>query len=377
MKPRISRRQVLTSAAALAIAPHGALAGPARQERQVPFLDDEQPQDLATQTVWQNLREWSTPPERLFEVSHYEKPQSHDQWQLRLTGMTRRPATLSLAEIRDLPRQTYTAVLECGGNGASPRFSGAIGNMRWTGTRLLPLIENDVDPDAIEAVFFGADSGEEEIRDGQYEQFFARSLPLREKVMETALLCYEMNGEPLSLIHGAPLRLVVPGWYGVAWVKWLDRIDFVDRRYVGRFMSDDYVTLRGEETDAGTVWHRTLVGPINVKSMTARAMLEGDGTLRMEGAAWTDGTPLDTVQVKIDDGPWQDAELLPHPEGSTPHAWTFWRHRWRNPPSGRHTLVSRAIDAKGRVQPRAEDAQIAMKRTYWEASQQVVRTIEL
>ena len=333
---------------------------------------------MANQVVWQKLSDWHTPAEQLYEVSHYEKPADIADRGLRITGMVDRPTSLTLAQIREMQSETYTAVLECGGNGASARFSGAIGNIRWTGTRLLPILEQaGIDPDAIEVVFFGADKGEEEIRGNTYEQQFARSLPLRESVMETTMLCYEINGLPLSMVHGSPLRLVVPGWYGVAWVKWLNRIDLVDRRYVGRFMSRDYVTLRGEETERGTVWHRTLVGPINVKSITARTIRQADGSVRIEGAAWTDGTPLKSVQISIDGDSWVDVVLQPPPADATPHTWTFWSYIWTNPTSGSHTIVSRAIDTKARVQPSAEDPQIAMKRTYWEASQQVVREIEL
>ena len=388
----LSRRTVLSaalgSATTLAVAPRASLAaltsGPStfppqtQDEHQIPFTNDEQPQDMANQIVWQKLSDWHTPAEQLYEVSHYEKPADVTDRGLRITGMVDRPASLTLAQIRGMQSETYTAVLECGGNGASARFSGAIGNMQWTGTRLLPILEQaGIDPDAIEVVFFGEDKGEEEIRGNTYEQQFARSLPLREPVMETAMLCYEINGMPLTMVHGSPLRLVVPGWYGVAWVKWLNRIDLVDRRYVGRFMSRDYVTLRGEETEGGTVWHRTLVGPINVKSITARTIRQTDGNVRIEGAAWTDGTPLRSVQISIDGGSWVDVVLQPPPADATPHTWTFWSYTWTNPTSGSHTIVSRAIDTKGRVQPSAEDPQIAMKRTYWEASQQVVREIEL
>ena len=388
----LSRRTVLSaalgSATTLAVVPRASLAaltsGPstfplqAQNEHQIPFTNDEQPQDMANQVVWQKLRDWHTPAEQLYEVSHYEKPADVTDRRLRITGMVDRPTSLTLAQIRGMQSETYTAVLECGGNGASARFSGAIGNMKWTGTRLLPILERaGIDPDAIEVVFFGEDKGEEEIRGNTYEQQFARSLPLREPVMETAMLCYEINGMPLSMVHGSPLRLVVPGWYGVAWVKWLNRIDLVDRRYVGRFMSRDYVTLRGEETESGTVWHRTLVGPINIKSITARTIRQTDGNVRIEGAAWTDGTPLRSVQISIDGGSWVDVVLQPPPADATPHTWTFWSYVWINPTSGSHTIVSRAIDTKGRVQPSTEDPQIAMKRTYWEASQQVVREIEL
>jgi DMSO/TMAO reductase YedYZ molybdopterin-dependent catalytic subunit len=388
----LSRRTVLSaalgSATTLAVVPRASLAaltsGPptfpsqTQNEHQIPFTNDEQPQDMANQVVWQKLRDWHTPAKQLYEVSHYEKPADVTDRGLRITGMVDRPTSLTLAQIRGMQSETYTAVLECGGNGASARFSGAIGNMKWTGTRLLPILERaGIDPDVIEVVFFGEDKGEEEIRGNTYEQQFARSLPLRELVMETAMLCYEIDGMPLTMVHGSPLRLVVPGWYGVAWVKWLNRIDLVDRRYVGRFMSRDYVTLRGEETEAGTVWHRTLVGSINVKSITARTIRQTDGSVRIEGAAWTDGTPLRSVQISIDGGSWVDVVLQPPPVDATPHTWTFWSYIWINPTSGSHTIVSRAIDTKGRVQPSAEDPQIAMKRTYWEASQQVVREIEL
>ena len=388
----LSRRTVLSAAlgsvTTLAAVPRASLAaltsGPstfppqAQNEHQIPFTNDEQPQDMTNQVVWQKLRDWHTPVEQLYEVSHYEKPADVTDRGLRIAGMVDHPTSLTLEQIRGMRSETYTAVLECGGNGASARFSGAIGNMKWTGTRLLPILERaGIDPDAIEVVFFGEDKGEEEIRGNTYEQQFARSLPLREPVMETAMLCYEINGMPLSMVHGSPLRLVVPGWYGVAWVKWLNRIDLVDRRYVGRFMSRDYVTLRGEETESGTVWHRTLVGPINIKSITARTIRQTDGSVRIEGAAWTDGTPLRSVQISIDGGSWVDVVLQPPPADATPHTWTFWSYVWINPTSGSHTIVSRAIDTKGRVQPSTEDPQIAMKRTYWEASQQVVREIEL
>ena len=388
----LSRRTILSaalgSATTLAVVPRASLAaltsGPsmfppqAQNEQQIPFSNDEQPQDMTNQVVWQKLRDWHTPAEQLYEVSHYEKPADVTDRGLRIGGMVDHPTSLTLEQIRGMQSETYTAVLECGGNGASARFSGAIGNMKWTGTRLLPILERaGIDPDAIEVVFFGEDKGEEEIRGNTYEQQFARSLPLREPVMETAMLCYEINGMPLSMVHGSPLRLVVPGWYGVAWVKWLNRIDLVDRRYVGRFMSRDYVTLRGEETESGTVWHRTLVGPINIKSITARTIRQTDGNVRIEGAAWTDGTPLRSVQISIDGDSWVDVLLQPPPADATPHTWTFWSYVWINPTSGSHTIVSRAIDTKGRVQPSTEDPQIAMKRTYWEASQQVVREIEL
>lgn len=386
--PSISRRKLLTSAAAAAAVPYGARALAfmpgtdwpqlGQNEQQIPFTNDTQPDDLTNQIVWQQPFDWHTPADRLYDVSHYDKPTELSNWHVEITGMVERPRTLSMDDLRALPTIEYTATIECGGNGLAGRFMGAIGNMRWAGTPLVPLLEScGIHPEALEAVFFGADFGTEEIRNNEYEQHFARSLPLGRPVMDTALVCYEMNGEPLSLTHGSPVRLVVPGWFGVAWVKWLNRIDITDRRYVGRFMSRDYVTLRGEETDAGTVWHRRLVGPMRVKSIAARAIRQENGDVRIEGAAWTDGTPLESVQLSIDDGEWRGATLQPKPAGATPHTWTFWSYVWPNPPAGAHSLASRATDTRGRRQPKAEDPEIALKKTYWEANQQIVREIEI
>ena len=384
----ITRRRLLTSAAAAAAVPYGARAlafmpgtewPELRQnEQQIPFVNDTQPDDLTNQIVWQKPFDWHTSADRLYDVAHYDKPTDLSDGRIDITGMVERPLTLSLEALKRLPRIEYTATIECGGNGLAGRFMGAIGNMRWTGTPLVPLLQDcGIQPDAMEAVFFGADSGIEEIRRNEYAQHFARSLPLGRPVMDTALICYAMNGEPLPLLHGGPVRLVVPGWFGIAWVKWLNRIDIIDRRYVGRFMSRDYVTLRGEETDSGTVWHRTLVGPMRVKSIAARSLRQENGDVRIEGAAWTDGTPLESVQLSIDDGEWMEATLQPKPADATPHTWTFWSYVWTNPPSGTHTLVSRATDAKGRVQPTETDPEIALKKTYWEANQQIVREIEI
>jgi DMSO/TMAO reductase YedYZ molybdopterin-dependent catalytic subunit len=188
------------------------------------------------------------------------------------------------------------------------------------------------------------------------------------------LLAYEMNGVPLPTAHGAPLRLIVPGWFGIAWVKWLTRIELLDRRFMSKFMGRDYVTIRGEERDGETVWRETSVGPIDVKSIIARATRVEDGPVRLSGAAWTDGTPLKRVEVKVDKGPWQSAELR---KSRSPYSWTFFDYLWKRPSPGEHVLISRAIDAEGRIQPSADDPEIKLKRTYWEANQQWPRKIRI
>jgi DMSO/TMAO reductase YedYZ molybdopterin-dependent catalytic subunit len=293
-----------------------------------------------------------------------------------VSGLVKKPKTLTLDEIKKRKRKTVTATLECGGNGASIGFMGAIGNIRWTGTPLVDLL-HDCEPmkRAIEVVFFGADQKAEKIRDNDYPQNFARSLHINDARRDDILLAYEMNGEPLTSEHGAPLRLIVPGWFGIAWVKWLTRIELLDRRYMSKYMAQEYVTLRGEERPDKTIWRLTSVGPIDVKSIIARAVQLKNGTIRLTGAAWGDGTPIKSVEVKIDDGPWQPATIDRSPRDK--YTWRFFSYDWKDAAPGEHKIVSRAIDADGRIQPAADDPAIKMKKTYWEANQQWPRKIKI
>jgi DMSO/TMAO reductase YedYZ molybdopterin-dependent catalytic subunit len=183
-----------------------------------------------------------------------------------------------------------------------------------------------------------------------------------------------MNGQPLAKNHGAPLRLVVPGWYGVAWVKWLNRIEVHDRKFMSRFIGRDYVTIRGEKRGEETIWRETSVGKMNLKSTPAHVIRQANGATSITGAAWSEGTPIKAVEVRIDDGAWRPARLTPNRNS---HAWTFWTIDWPNAAPGDHTIASRAIDARGRVQPAPDDPLITLKKTYWEANQQAVRKIHI
>jgi DMSO/TMAO reductase YedYZ molybdopterin-dependent catalytic subunit len=327
---------------------------------------------------WQDLRSWITPNDQLYSVSHYGTPEvDPGKWPLEISGLVKKPKTLSLAEIKARKRKTVTATLECSGNSSNPGFMGAIGNIEWTGAPLASLLKECHPLDsAIEAVFFGADEKVEKIRDKDYLQNFARSLSLRDVLKrDDVLLAYAMNGQPLEQGHGAPLRLIVPGWFGITWVKWLTRIELLDRRYMSKYMAREYVTIRGEERDGKTIWRETSVGPMDVKSVVARVVRRKDGSLRVTGAAWTDGTPLQRVELKIDNGYWASVEL--DKARRSKYSWTFWNYDWKSPTAGDHTLVSRALDAEGRVQPSGDDPEIKLKRTYWEANQQWVRKIKI
>jgi DMSO/TMAO reductase YedYZ molybdopterin-dependent catalytic subunit len=199
-------------------------------------------------------------------------------------------------------------------------------------------------------------------------------LSLEDALDRDVILCWEVNGEPLSAKNGAPVRLVAPGWFGIAWIKWLTRIEVQDRRFMSKYMGREYVTIRGEEIDGEMLWRETQVGPIATKSIVARVTKRSDGALRSTGAAWTDGTRLDKVELKIDDRDWIEVELDRHRDE---HAWTFWSYLWENPSPGEHKLVSRATDKDGRVQPALTDEPIKNKRTYWEVNQQFPRRIRV
>lgn len=384
MHAPISRREMIRGSvalAALAITRYplsvfgGPDAGPA--ETVIPFLDVQPVDPKRPMTKWQDLTSWITPNAQVFSVGHYGTPTvDAEKWRLEISGLVRQSKTLTLAELKARKRQHVIATLECSGNSSNPGFMGAVGNVRWTGTPLASLLR-DCSPlkRGIEVVFFGADEKVEKIREKDYPQNFARSLSVFDAMRDDVILAYEMNGEPLPKEHGAPVRLVVPGWFGIAWVKWLTRIEVLDRRYMSKYMGREYVTIRGEERDGKTIWRETSVGPIDLKSIVARAVRLKDGSIRLTGAAWTDGTPLKKVELQIDGGSWTPVQL--DSKSRAKYAWTFWQYDWRNPRAGDHTLVSRALDAEGRLQPAAEDPAIKLKRTYWEANQQHPRKIRI
>lgn len=379
---RLSRRDLIKGSMALAAVafaqyPLSAFGGPAADEGGVliPFIDAQPP--VKRQTRWDDLTDWRTKSEDLYVVSHYNTPAlKAEDHVLEISGLVKKPRKLTLAEIKARKRKTVTATLECGGNGSSPGFMGAIGNVKWTGTPLVDLLE-DCAPlkRAIEVVFFGSDQRTEKIRDNDYPQNFARSLHINDARREDLLLCYEMNGEPLQKEHGFPLRLVVPGWFGIAWVKWLNRIEVMDRRYMSKYMAQEYVTLRGEERPDKTIWRLTSVGPMDVKSIVARALKMPNGAVRFAGAAWGDGTPIKNVEIKIDNGAWMPAKIDRSPRDR--YTWRFFTFDWKNPEPGEHTIVSRATDEDGRVQPSADAPEIRLKKTYWEANQQWPRKIKV
>jgi DMSO/TMAO reductase YedYZ molybdopterin-dependent catalytic subunit len=315
-----------------------------------------------------------TPNDRFFLVGHYGFPAIDPQaWRLNVSGHVEKPLTLTLDEIKARPRHEVVYTMECAGNHGFPFMNGVIGTAKWAGTPLAPILEEaGIHDRGIEVVFYGADIGEEKIRDVAVRTAFARSMSVEEAKSSDLLLCYEMNGQPLPQENGAPVRLIAPGWYGVANVKWLSRIEVRDRRYMGRFMGRDYVTVREEEVSGQKIAVETSVGRVLLKSAPGRVTRQG-GDYRIVGAAW--GGEVAKVEVKIDAGPWQ-AATIDRGEASE-FAWKPWHLDWPAPPPGEHTITSRVTDAAGRVQPAMDDPLITNKRTYWESNGQVTRRVRV
>ena len=313
-----------------------------------------------------------------FLLQHGEVPRlDASRWRLAVGGLVEKPVELLLSGLQRRQKAEVTTCIECAGNGGYG-MHGLVGNARWAGVPLAPVLDElGIRPGAREVVFTGADPATERLRGEEYPSRFARSLPLSEARDPGILLAYEMNGEPLPVEHGYPLRLIVPGWYGVAQVKWLERIELIDRPFMGWYMAKDYVTLRGEDRGGRIEYQATSVAKMKLKSIitrvTRRRFSKGADRYTICGAAWGNGARIRSVEIRIDGDEFRPAELEPP---SSPFAWTLFHLRWRNPAPGPHTLVSRATDADDRTQPTEEEARRG-KVTPWENNGQVARRIIL
>ena len=377
-----SRRKVLKGgmmAAGAAAAPSFILPALAQGERLVPFTDVPEsfqiPPQQPNSTYWQDTREISefvTDNEDFYLVQHYGQPEvDNDAWRLRVTGMVDNELEFSLSDLMNGNTVEQQVGFECGGN-SQRLFHGLIGNANWRGVSLRDVLQRaGIQDGAKEVVFFGADVATEEIRGREVDKAFARGLSIPDAMREENMLAFEMNGEPLPHYHGKPLRLIVPGWYGVANVKWLTQIHVQNTRYMGRFMGRDYVTLKKENVGGVERWVENSVTTMNLKSSIVR-VTEMGGRYSIQGFVLNDGTPLRSVEIKIDDGPWQSAEMN---SNNTQYSWKLFSLDWTNPTPGDHTLVSRVTDINGNVQ--ATPAELPEKVSYWEDFGQFTRTITI
>jgi len=350
----------------------------AQGEQLVPFSD--MPEDYSRGpaqpggTHFLDTRQISsfyTDNQDFYVVQHYGQPELDlNSYKLSVTGLVENEREYSLSDLRQKSQFNIDAGFECGGNRGGGLFQGLIGNANWRGIRLRDILnECGVKPEGKEVVFFGADVGTENIRDTDVEQSFARSLPVADAMRDVNMLVLQMNGEALPLFHGRPLRLLLPGYYGVANVKWLTQIHVQDRRYMGRFMGRDYVTLKKEIVGGQERWVENSVTLIQLKSSIVRVTRMGSQH-KITGFVLNDGTPLRSVEVKIDNGPWQRAQIDPQ---SSQYSWKLFTLDWNNAAAGEHTLVSRVTDINGNVQPTAE--QVPEKISRWENYAQFPRTL--
>jgi DMSO/TMAO reductase YedYZ molybdopterin-dependent catalytic subunit len=315
-----------------------------------------------------------TPPDQFFTTQHYGHPTVDPAtYRLKVTGLVDKPASLSLDELRKLGSAELIAGFECSGNRRP--VQGLIGNGRWTGVPLKTVLERaGVKPAAREIVFFGADKGPEDVEfRGQtfkVEQQYGRSLPRDRALAAEPFLAYALNGQPLTRHQGSPLRLIVPGWYGAPNVKWLAQIHAQEDQYLGKFQARWYRTLKGEMIDGEMKWVETAITHQQLKSFVARVTKNGSSH-KLLAIVLTDGTPVKTVEVKIDDGPWQAATA--DPSTTARFGWKFYTYTWNGATPGEHVVVSRVTDATGRIQPTAEE--LESKKTFLEDNSQHPRKV--
>jgi len=304
------------------------------------------------------LRYDVTPVGLHYLLIHFDIPEADERaWTLEVGGAVARPRALTMDELRRRPQVTAPVTLECAGNGrarldprpiSQPWLEEAVGTAEWTGTPLAPLLEEaGVGPEAVEVVFAGADRGVQ----GGLEQDYERSLTLAEAMRPGVLLAWEVNGQPLPPQHGYPLRLVVPGWYGMTSVKWLRRITVVSEPFTGYQQTGSYL-LHTSEDDPGTpvtrIQPRSLLVPPGIPEFESRERVCPPGRQLLTGRAWSGLAPVATVEVSTDGGRgWAPARLEDQP---APWAWAAWSYEWEATP-GTWELCSRATDAAGNTQP--------------------------
>lgn len=293
-----------------------------------------------------------TPPESHFVRCHFAVPRlDAATHRLVVDGAVATPLTLGAGELAQLPHRSVTVTLECAGNDrlgmaplpeGEPWGRGAVSTASWSGPPLALLLERaGLRDDAVEILFAGADRGAPS--DGEREQAFARALPLDKARDGGVIVAVEMNGAPLPVEHGGPARLIVPGWYGMASVKWIERITALTQPFDGWFQRDRYVydDSDGVRPVDVTRVKSTLVAPADHSAVTR-------GRVDAWGWAWSGAGPIARVELSLDGGAWQEARLDPP---LAPHAWRRFALALTVDVPGRHTLRARAHDAAGRVQP--------------------------
>jgi DMSO/TMAO reductase YedYZ molybdopterin-dependent catalytic subunit len=306
-----------------------------------------------------------TPVERFYVRSHFAVPKVDVAgWRLRVGGAVKKPLELTFDDLLTLPSRTAAVTLECAGNGRlflDPRVKGlqwalgAVGTAEWTGVPLSAVLERaGVNAGAVDVVLEGADRGEPKNEPKPAGPLaFARGLPLAKALRPEVLLAYQMNGSPLTPGHGYPVRAVVAGWYGMASVKWLSRVVVTERPFTGYHQSIDYAVWDRRDGVPNLVPVTEIEVKASVARPTAGEVLPAGKDYRVYGAAWAGAAEVVKVEVSTDGGgSWNAAPLTGK---AVPFSWRLWEYSWKAVPAGKHVVMVRATDSRGRTQPLQRD----------------------
>ncbi len=315
------------------------------------------------ETPVREFTSWLTPNERFFVRSHFGPPAAEtvqsDAWRLTVKGLVKEGLSVSLKDLQQFEAVTLTAVLQCSGNGRAhhrPKVPGvqwergAVGNAQWTGVRLRDVLQQaGVKPQGLHVQFQGADRPVLAT-----VPLFTRSIPLAKALHPDTLLAYEMNGRPLPLLHGAPLRVITPGWMAESCMKWLTEITVRADETPGYYMQQAYrIPETAVQPTSGLPGSAMVpVEQMLVKSLIA-APAEGDtvrkGPVTIQGVAWAGDVAVTQVEVSCDDGrTWEPARFVGEEQ---PYAWRQWQYIWNAKSVGPTAILCRATDARGERQP--------------------------
>ena len=298
-----------------------------------------------------------TPNPLYFQRNHFPFPSipgsSLNDWNIVLDESSDANSLINLKDLKAMPKATLSVTTECAGNNrldVSPPVSGnqfesgAVSSAYWTGTPLSAVLTKmNLSPDVVEILFEGSDEGIPE--PGQVKQAYQRSLPIDVAFHPDTILAYEMNGEEIPFEHGAPVRLIVPGWYGMASVKWLRKITALEKNFSGYFQTYKYVAkyLDGRSRFVTKMKLKSMITYPTVGKITSAE------TIPLKGFAWSGESRIEKVEVSTDSGyTWKAASLS---ESNSRYLWSQWHFDWDNPSKGHQTIVCRAIDSVGNLQP--------------------------
>ena len=311
------------------------------------------------------LQSQVTPTDLFYVRNHWKgAPEIDvDTYRLSVGGEVAQALSLSMDDLKGMQNRRYQATFECCGNGPIPEYwakqtrsvmekvtgHGIMGNAEWVGVSLADVLNMaEIGPNAVEVMFEGADHGPDEVVGDPEEVTYERSLPMEKALHPDTMLAWEMNGEPLTPLHGYPLRLVVPGWYGMCSVKWLAAIHVLDEEFKGFYQIERYRVMNGPDADE---FYTYLTG-MKVKSIItdpAPGDLVPVGDYVVSGAAWSGESDITRIEVSTDGGEtWTDARVTVPRSG---YSWTRWECDWTTPAPGNYVLMSRATNDKGETQP--------------------------